>query len=106
MVACDVELGHKLPVGGAGCGQVAVAFFELEPLVGDLLLQVGDFLVQGVDAGGGAEAGLAPGLLTEYPGEAFFELLDAGGEPDGAFVGAETFLAARSRSFTTRYNRE
>jgi hypothetical protein len=37
----------------------------------------------------GAQAGLAPGVLTECFGEALFEVLDAGVEPGGAFVGGE-----------------
>jgi hypothetical protein len=50
-----VELGHELAVGGAGGGEVLVAFAELEAQVGGLLFEVGDFLVQGVDVGGCAE---------------------------------------------------
>ena len=84
-----VEPGHELAVGGAGGGEVLVAFAELEAQVGGLLFEVGDFLVQGVDVGGRAEPGFAPGLLAERFGEAFFELPDAGGEPQGAFVGGE-----------------
>ncbi len=60
-----VELGHEFAVGGSCGGQVLVAFVELEPQVDDLLLEVGDFLVKGVDVGGGAEPGFAPGLLAE-----------------------------------------
>ena len=83
-----VELGHEFAVGGAGGGEVVVAFLELEPQVNDLLLQVGDLLVEGAGVGGGAEPGFAPGLLAECFGQAMLELLDAGGEPDGAFAGA------------------
>lgn len=39
MPACRVELGHELAVGGACCGEVLVAFAELEAHVADLLLQ-------------------------------------------------------------------
>ena len=46
-------------------------------------------LAEGVDVGGDAEPGLAPGLLTECLGQAFLELPDAGVEPDGALVGGE-----------------
>ncbi len=84
-----VELGHELAVRGAGCGEVLVAFLELQAQVDDLLLQMHDLLVEGVDVGGCAEPGLAPGLLAERFGEALFELLDSGVEPDGAFVGGE-----------------
>ena len=77
-----VELGHELAVGGAGRGEVLVAFFELEAQVDGLLLQVGDLLAEGVDVGGDAEPGLAPGLLAECLGQAFLELPHAGGEPD------------------------
>ena len=37
-----VELGHEFAVGGAGRGQVLVAFLELEAQVGGLLLEVDD----------------------------------------------------------------
>ena len=84
-----VELGHELSVGGTGSGEVFVAFFELEPQVEDLLFQVGDLLVEGVDVGGGAEPGLAPGLVAESLGQAFFQVMDAGAEPDGTFVCGE-----------------
>ena len=60
-----VELGHELPVGGPGRGEVVVAFFELEAQVDGLLFEVGDLLAEGVDVGGGAEPGLAPGLFAE-----------------------------------------
>jgi hypothetical protein len=40
------------------------------------LLQVGDRLVEGVDVGGDAEAGLAPGVLAECLGQALFQVLD------------------------------
>jgi hypothetical protein len=58
LLACRggvVELGYELAVGGAGGGEVLVAFAELEAQVGGLLFEVGDFLVQGVDVGGCAE---------------------------------------------------
>ena len=55
--ACGrVELGHELAVGGAGGVEVLVAFFELEMQIGDVLFEVGDFLVEGVDVGRGAES--------------------------------------------------
>ena len=77
-----VELGHEFPVGGPGRGEVLVAFLELEAQVDGLLFEVGDLLAEGVDVGGDAESGLAPGLLAECLGQAPFELPDAGGEPD------------------------
>ena len=82
-----VELGHELTVGRAGGTEFLVALFELEVQVNDLLLEVGDLLAEGADVGGGAEPGFPPGLFTERFGQAVFELLDAGGEPDRAFVG-------------------
>ena len=84
-----VELGHELAVGGAGGVQVLVALAELEAQVGGLLLEVGDFLVQGVDVGGCAEPGFAPCLLAERFGEPFLELPGAGVEPQRAFMGGE-----------------
>ena len=64
-------------------------FFELEAQVDGLLLEVGDLLAEGVDVGGSAESGLVPGLFAECFGQAFFQLADVGGEPDGAFVRGE-----------------
>ena len=79
-VACrGVELGHELAVGGAGGGEVLVAFFELQAQVDGLLFEVGDLLAEGIDVSGRAEPGFAPGLLAERLGQAFFELPDAGG---------------------------
>ena len=81
--ACrGVELGHELTVGGPGRGQVLVAFLELQAQVDGLLLEMGDLLAEGVDVSGCAEPGFAPGLFAERLGQAFFELPDAGGEPD------------------------
>ena len=88
MVA-DVDSGHQFAVGGAGGGEVLVAFRQLQAQVDGLLLEVGDLLGEGVDVGWGAEAGLAPGVLTECFREALLEVLDAGVQPGGAFVGGE-----------------
>ena len=74
-----VELGHELAVGGAGRGEVLLAFLELQAQVNGLLLEMGDLLAEGVDVSGRAEPGFAPGLLAERLGQAFFELPDAGG---------------------------
>jgi hypothetical protein len=58
---------------------------------------VSDFLAEGLDVGGGAEPGLAPGLVAEIFGQAFFQVMDAGAEPVGTFVCCEEVsLAARS----------
>jgi hypothetical protein len=84
-----VELGHELSAGGTGSREVFVAFLELELQVEDLLFQVSDLLAEGVDVGGGAEPGLAPCLVAESFGQAFFQVLDAAAEPDGAFVCCE-----------------
>ncbi len=89
-----VEVGHELTVSGPGRGEVLVAFLELEAQVDGLLFEVGDLLAEGIGVGGGAEPGLAPGLLAERLGQAFLELPDAGGEPDGRRAGR---LAARRR---------
>lgn len=54
--------------GGAPAGPSGprrIAFFELKAQVGDVLFEMGDLLVEGVDVGGGAEAGLVPGPLAE-----------------------------------------
>ncbi len=50
--ACrGVELGHEFAVSSPGGGEFLVAFFQLEPQVGDLLLEVGDLVAEGVDVG-------------------------------------------------------
>jgi hypothetical protein len=84
-----VESGHEFTVGGAGGGEVFIAFVELLLKVEVVLFELADALVEGVDIGGGAEPGLAPGLFTERLGEPLLELADAGVEPGGAFVGGE-----------------
>jgi len=77
VVMRNVDAGHEVAVGGAGGGEVFVAFLELQAQVGHLLFEVGDFLVEGVDVGGSAESGLSPGLFAEGFGEAFLQLLDS-----------------------------
>ena len=89
VVVAEVDAGHQFAVGGAGSGEVVVAFGELQAQVDGLLFEVGDLLVEGVDVGRGTEAGLAPGVLAEGFGEAFLQLLDTRVEPDRAFVGGE-----------------
>ena len=84
-----VESGHEFAVGGAGCGEVFVAFVELVLKVEVVLLELADALVEGVDIGGGSEPRLAPGLFTERFREPLLQLLDAGPEPSGAFVGGQ-----------------
>ena len=76
-----VELGHELTVGVPCRGEVLVAFVELQAQVDGLLLEMGDLLGEGIDVGGRAESGFAPGLLAERFGQVLFELPDAGGEP-------------------------
>ena len=53
-VGCRVEPGHEFPVGGAGGSEFAIAFVELEPQAGDLLVQIGDLVIKHVDVGGSA----------------------------------------------------
>ena len=84
-----VESGHEFAIGGAGCGEVFRAFVELLLKVAVVLFELADALVEGVDIGGGTEPGLAPGLFTEPFGQPLLQLLDAGAEPGGAFVGSE-----------------
>ena len=84
-----VDAGHQLAVGGAGGGELAVAFAELDAQVGSLLLELGDLAVERVDVCGRAEAGLLPGLLAEDLGQALLKLPDAGVEAGGAFVRGE-----------------
>ena len=88
--ACGgVELSHELAVGCPGCGELVAAFFELEPEVGGLLLEVGDLLAEGVDVGGCAEPGFASCLFAERIRQPLFELPDAGAEAARAFVSGE-----------------
>ena len=86
---CCVESGHEFAVGGAGCGEVFVAFVELLLQVEVVLFELVDALVEGVDVGRGAEPGLAPGPFTEGLRQPFLEVLDSGVEPGSAFVGGE-----------------
>ena len=59
-VACGgVQLGHEFPVGGAGGGEILIAFFELQAQVGCLLLELGGRWSQPVEA---IELRLSPGL--------------------------------------------
>jgi len=76
---CCVESGHEFAVGGAGCGEVFVAFVELLLQVEVVLFELVDALVEGVDVGRGAEPGLAPGVLAEGVGEPTFQVLDSAG---------------------------
>lgn len=46
-----VELDHELAIGGAG-GEFLVAFFQLDPQVDGLLIEVDDLLGQCIDVGG------------------------------------------------------
>src|SRR5271169_6547950 len=92
---CVVELGHEFAVGGTGGGEFFAAFFELQPQIDDLLFQVVDLLVEGVDVGGGAEPGLAPCLGPECLRQASFQVLEPGVEPDGAFVSGEQVCLQR-----------
>jgi len=48
-----VESGHQFAVGGAGGGEVLVAFFELQPQFDDSLFERHDVVLQLVDVGGG-----------------------------------------------------
>ena len=53
------------------------------------MFEGGNAGVELVDVGVRAEPGLAPDLLAERLGQALFELLGAGSEPEGAFVGGK-----------------
>ena len=76
-----VEPGHQLAVRGPRGCEFVVTFFQSQSQVGGLLLEMGDFLAEGIDVGGRAEPGFAPGLLAERLRQVLFELPDAGGEP-------------------------
>lgn len=80
VVSRRVDPGHELAVGAPCGGKVLVAFLELEPQVSGLLLEEDGLLLEVIDVVGGAEPGIAPGLLAEQLGLAFLELLDAGGQ--------------------------
>ena len=90
-----VESGHEFAVGGAGCGEVFVAFVELVLKVEVVLFELADALVEGVDVGGGTESGFAPRVFAERFGQPLLQLLDAGAEPGGSFVGGEQIRLQR-----------
>ena len=90
-----VESGHEFAVGGAGGGEVFVAFVELLSKVEVVLFELADLLVEGIDVGGGAEPGLAPGLFTERFGQPFLQLMDAGAEPGDSLVGSQQIRLQR-----------
>ena len=52
-------------VRAPGGGEFVALFLELQAQVDGLLFEVDDLLVEGVDVGGRAESGFAPGLLAE-----------------------------------------
>jgi len=87
-VGLAVELGHELAVGGAGSGEVVVAFLEFQLQVDRLLFEGGDPGLELLGVVGGADAHLAPDLLAERFAEALFEAADLGGEAGGAGVGS------------------
>jgi len=68
-VSSGVEAGHELAAGRAGGGQVLVAFGQAGAELLVVLGELGDLLFQLARVAGLAEAGLAPGLLAEGPGE-------------------------------------
>src|SRR6185312_925403 len=84
-----VQSGHEFSVGGAGGGQVVVAFVELLLKVEVVLFELADALVECVDVDGGTEPGLAPGMFAERLGKPFLQLVDAGVEAGGSFVGGQ-----------------
>ncbi|WEO92822.1 hypothetical protein A6P39_001095 [Streptomyces sp. FXJ1.172] len=81
-----VELGHELPVGRAGGGEVVVTVLEREFQVDDLLFEGGDAGLELFGVVGAANAGLAPDLLAQDLAEAGFETPDVSGKAGGAGV--------------------
>jgi hypothetical protein len=77
--------------------EVLVALFELDAHVDEVLFECHDLLFEFVDVVGGAEAGLAPGLLSEQGGQVGFELLGAGGDADAALLGASRSACREAR---------
>jgi hypothetical protein len=62
-------VSDQFPVG-CSCGiEILAAFLTLTGEVDDLLFDVGDAVLELIDVAGYAEAGLAPGLLTQQFGE-------------------------------------
>jgi hypothetical protein len=88
-LAAGVEAGHELAVGAAGGGQVLITFGQAGPELLIVLGELGDLLFELAGVVGLAEPGLPPGLLAEGPGQAVFELADAGGQPGGALTGGQ-----------------
>lgn len=71
-----LQLNHEFPVRRAGSAEFVRAIGELGSDVDNLLLELGDALLECVDVGRGAEAGLLPGFLADGFGEPAFELSD------------------------------
>ena len=69
--------------------EVVVAFVELLLKVEVVLFELADALVECVDVDGGTEPGLAPGMFAERLGKPFLQLVDAGVEAGGSFVGGQ-----------------
>ena len=90
-----VESGHEFAVGGAGCGEVFLAFGELVLKVEVVLFELADALVECVDVGGGTESGFAPRVFAERLAQSLLQLMDAGVEPGGSFVRGEQIRLQR-----------
>ena len=60
------------------------------------LFELADALVEGVGVGGGTESGgFAPRVFAERFGKSLLQLMDAGVEPGGSFVGGEQIRLQR-----------
>ena len=84
-----VEACHELAVGGAGGGEVLVAFGQADAQLLVVLGELSELMSELAGVVGCAEPGLALGLLAERLGQALFELADAGGQAAGSFVRGE-----------------
>lgn len=83
-----VERRHELAVGCTGGVEVVDLVGELTPQFDDVLFEIGDAALQGVDVVRGAEAGHPPRLVAEGFGQAVTQLSVLAGEAVCSVVGA------------------
>ncbi|OKK16267.1 hypothetical protein AMK16_26785 [Streptomyces sp. CB00455] len=79
-----VESSGQAAVGGSGCVEFGLPFFQRARQLDVALFEPGDAAGEFRDVGGRPESGGLPDLLAEGFRQAFFELMDAGGQAGAA----------------------